>query len=120
MSKNRATQEIKQKRLEEVLELRGKGKLRFQVLTELAKRWDTNERHVQYYWDKCNQIIKDGFSDEDLINSYTYIRDRNIDENPAIAVKCNDGIAKLKKGGYTTEIVFKIEHTPEDDETERG
>ena len=115
----RANQITKQKRLERVLQLRGQGKMRFQCLNILADEWGMTERGVQLYWEASNKILKESFTDEDLISSYTYIRDKNIEDNPAIAVKCNDSIAKLKLGGYKKDdntVIINVTRRGDNDE----
>lgn len=112
----RANRQTKKERLERLLELRGEGKMRFQCITILCEEWNMSETGVQKYWDTCNKLLKEGFTDEDLISGYMKIHSNTLTSQPAIALKAYDSIAKLKKGGFNgTEIVFKIEHKDEDE-----
>ncbi len=113
MAKDRINQKIKQQKLDEIIQLMGQGYMRYQILTMLAEKWNCKERYVQIYYDKSNQILKAGFTDEDLIAGYKEIHRRTMDESPAIALKAYDSIAKLKKGAYSAppqnEIIIKFD-----------
>lgn len=119
MKKNRlpkANQATKQKRLDQVLSLRGQGFMRYQLLVMLGEEWGMSESGVDKYWDASSKILKEGFTDEDLIAGYKEIYKRTLDSSPAIAAKVYDSIAKVKKGGFNgTEIIFKLEHKDEDE-----
>lgn len=103
MSKQRAAkanQATKQKRLDQLLALRGQGYMRYQLLVMLSAEWGMTERGVGLYWDASSKILKEGFTDEDLISGYKEIHKRTLDSAPAIAVKTLDSIAKIKQGGF--------------------
>lgn len=109
MAKNRATQITKQKRLEEVIDLLGRGKMRYQIINICCENWQMKETGVQVYIDAAYDILKKGFSDEDLIAGYKKIYEKTIDETPSVAIKAYDSIAKLKLGGFkSTDIIINV------------
>jgi hypothetical protein len=105
---------VKQQRLNEMMDLLGQGKYRYEIMTFLMTKWAMTERGVQHYYNAALKIIKDGFSDEILLQRYNHIFAKTLEESPAVALKAVDSIAKLKLGGFkNNETIINI-NRPED------
>lgn len=110
MGKDRGNMQIKRQRLDRIMVLLGEGKMRYQIMDILTGEWGMSQRGIQKYLDKANFLLKNSFTDEDLVAQYKYIHHKTLNESPAIALKALDSISKLKKNGYNndTNIVFNV------------
>lgn len=109
MPKSKATLVTRQKRLDYIIDLLGRGKMRYQIINICCEEWGLKETGVQNYLDDAYVILKNGFSDEDLIAGYKKIYEKTLEDTPSVAIKAYDSIAKLKKGGFSNEKeIFKV------------
>lgn len=109
MAKNRANKKTQAERLDRVIKLMGEGKMRYQVFSILSDEWGLGEWGLQKYWNAANKLIAEGFTDQDLVAMYREIHEQTRIEQPSIALKSIDSIAKLKLGGYkSSDIVINI------------
>lgn len=114
----KATAAIKVARIKEVMELRGKGMFRFEAMPLLCEKWGMSENGVEKYWSATTKLLKEGFTEEDLLSRYNKIFTNTMEESPAIALKALDSIAKLKAGNVSGngELIIKIQREEEDEE----
>jgi hypothetical protein len=82
----------------------GRGMMRYQIIAELAPKWNMSESGVQKYINAANSLLANSFSDEDIIAAYKSIYHKTYDESPALALKAMDSIAKIKKNGFSPAI----------------
>ena len=94
----------RKQRLDKILQLLAEGKLRYEIMAICTAEWGLKESGVQAYIDDAYLILKNAFTDEDLAAMYKDIHKRTIEEQPSIALKALDSIAKLKKGGYSNNV----------------
>jgi hypothetical protein len=119
MSKNnkrapKATNLIKVARLQQVIDMRAKGMFRFEAINILTKEWGMKESGVEIYWAATTKLLKESFTDEDLLSRYNRIFTNTMDESPAIALKALDSIAKLKAGNLGgAEVIIRVERDEE-------
>lgn len=89
---------VRNQRIESIIADMGKGLYRFQLLQKYMPIWNMTEDGVQVYISAAIKIIKEGFSKEDLLARYDKIWHQTCEENPEVARKTLDSIAKLKHG----------------------
>jgi hypothetical protein len=104
MAKNRATQVTKQKRLDLVIEMLGRGKMRYQIVNEMMDEWKMSQSGVIKYLNVAYQLLKAAYTDEDIIAAYKSIYNKTYDDSPALALKAMDSISKMKKDGFSQII----------------